>query len=123
MNMCMVPLTLRRPGSLFSWECDPRMSGSMSFTETASNSGFAAAGDWAATDGGAATILRGDMVMTSAAAAAHASATGNAPARPRRCWTLSTAPTRVARSARFAIASRGDFADNDFADNDLADND
>ena len=49
-------------------------------------------------------------MITRTAAAAHASASTKRPARPRGCRLSSTALTRVARSARFAIASSGVFA-------------
>jgi hypothetical protein len=50
----------------------------------------------------------GDIAMTIPTAAPHAIAIDNVPTRPRRCRLSSTAPTRVARSARFAIARSGD---------------
>ena len=56
----------------------------------------------------AATIRRGDMVRTAAAAAAEAIATSNAPARPRALLPSSTEPIRTDKSERFAIARAGD---------------
>ena len=61
----------------------------------------------------AATIRSGAIAATSNAAPAQISPTETRPARPRRYEPSSTAPTRVDRSARLAIARNGAFADDD----------